>query len=165
METKNYWLVLFTAATWQEFVAAGAKTAGFREGRRKLVRQIEPGDYLLCYLTGISRFIGILEAISAPYEDHSRIWRDEVFPTRVGVRLIADLTIETAVPVKELTQKLSIFKGHKGPTGWIGYVRRSPMPWDPSDAEAVIEALMEAKRKPIARPVLRSRLTRYPSLP
>jgi hypothetical protein len=59
--TRKYWLDLFTGTTWEEFLEHGAKISGFRASRKRLAERISPGDYLLCYLTGISRFIGILE--------------------------------------------------------------------------------------------------------
>jgi len=68
-ESRNYWLVLFTAKTWQEFLDAGANVSESREGRWKTVQRIKPGDYLLCYLTGVSRFIGVLEVTSDPFKD------------------------------------------------------------------------------------------------
>jgi hypothetical protein len=52
---RTYWLDLFTGTTWKEFLAAGGEVSGFRERRWKTVQQMKPGDYLLCYLTGISR--------------------------------------------------------------------------------------------------------------
>jgi hypothetical protein len=60
MSKRSYWLDLFTGTTWDEFKAAGAKVSGFREYRWSTVQKIKLGDYLICYLTGISRFIGIL---------------------------------------------------------------------------------------------------------
>jgi hypothetical protein len=58
---RSYWLDLFTGTTWEEFLAAGGEISGFRERRWKTVQQMKPDDYLLCYLTGISRWIGVLE--------------------------------------------------------------------------------------------------------
>jgi hypothetical protein len=69
--SRNYWLDLFTVKTWQEFVDAGAKVSGFREGCWKTVQRIKPGDYLLCYLTGVSRFIGVLEVTFDLFKDSS----------------------------------------------------------------------------------------------
>jgi predicted RNA-binding protein len=66
---RSYWLDLFTGTTWEEFLAAGGEVSGFRERRWKTVQQMKPGDYLLCYLTGISRWIGVLEVVSEPYRD------------------------------------------------------------------------------------------------
>ena len=77
---RTYWLDLFTGTTWKEFLAAGGEVSGFRERRWKTVQQMEPGDYLLCYLTGISRWIGVLEVVSEPFKDTTPIWKDEAFP-------------------------------------------------------------------------------------
>jgi predicted RNA-binding protein with PUA-like domain len=71
MSTRNYWLDLFSFTTWQEFLDAGANVPGFRENRWKVIQQMKIGDYLLCYLTGVSRWIGVLEVVSEPYQDNS----------------------------------------------------------------------------------------------
>ena len=110
MDTRNYWLNLFTGTTWQEFLNRGAEVSGFRERRRKTVQQIKRGDYLLCYLTGVSRWIGVLEVVSAPYKDQTPIWKDEEFPRRVKVKIVAALTPETAVPVLQLKTNFRFFK-------------------------------------------------------
>ena len=80
--------------------------SGFRERRWKTVQQMKPGDYLVCYLTGVSRWIGVLEVVSEAYRDSSPIWEDDVFPCRLRVRSVATLTPETAVPVFELREQL-----------------------------------------------------------
>ena len=67
MTNRSYWLDLFTGATWDEFKKAGSNISGFRKSRWKSVQKIKPGDYLLCYLTGVSRFIGILELITIQF--------------------------------------------------------------------------------------------------
>jgi hypothetical protein len=78
--------------------AAGGTVSGFPESRWKTVQQVRVGDYLLCYLTGISRFIGVLEVVKAPYKDNTKlIWKDDVFPCRLGVKPIQVLTPETAI--------------------------------------------------------------------
>ncbi len=47
MQDRTYWLNLFSWKTWQEFLAAGAETSGFREHRWSAVQKINVGDYLL----------------------------------------------------------------------------------------------------------------------
>jgi predicted RNA-binding protein len=80
VSTRTYWLDLFSPTTWQEFLEAGGTVSGFRESRWATVQQIKPGDYLLCYLTQISRFIGVLEVTSDPYKDNTRsIWKRRGF--------------------------------------------------------------------------------------
>ena len=65
MKQPSDWLDVFTAKTWEKFIKAGSSVSGFREKRWKTVQQVRLGDYLLCYLTGILRFIGVLE-VTAP---------------------------------------------------------------------------------------------------
>jgi len=77
---RNYWLDLFTGQTWQEFLDAGGNVTGFRIKRWKTVQRIKKGDYFVCYLTGVSRFIGILEVTSDAYQDTSKIWEIDSFP-------------------------------------------------------------------------------------
>lgn len=61
----EYWLDLFTGTTWDEFRAVGANVSGFRKRMRRTVDRIQPGDILLCYLTGVMRWVGALE-VSVP---------------------------------------------------------------------------------------------------
>src|ERR1044072_5902164 len=115
---RAYWLDLFTYTTWQEFLLAGGNVSGFRVQRWKTVQQIKPEDYLLCYLTGISRWIGVLEVVSPPFKDQTPIWKDEDFSSRIKVKKLITLTPETAVPVLELRDRLTIFKALKSPMAW-----------------------------------------------
>jgi predicted RNA-binding protein len=151
MAQRNYWLDLFTGVTWAEFKAAGAKVSGFRESRWNLIQKINPGDYLLCYLTGISRFIGILEVTDTAYKDNSAIWKDEDFPCRLKVKVIIELTPGTALPVLELRDKLSFFRNLTSPHAWTSQFRSSPVKWNATDGEAVVQALLEAQQNPISR--------------
>jgi predicted RNA-binding protein len=160
--SRNYWLDLFTAKTWQEFLDAGAKVSGFRERRWKTVQRMKPGDYLLCYLTGVSRFIGVLEVTSDSFKDTTPIWKDEVFPSRVEVKEVVNLKPETAVPILHLKDRLSIFQNLSSPNAWTGHVRGSPARWKTSDGEAIVGAVMEARRNPVVRTIPKGKLGSRP---
>jgi predicted RNA-binding protein len=162
MRTPTYWLDLFTGTTWQEFLDAGANVSGFRESRWNAVQKMKVGDYLLCYLTGVSRWIGVLEVISAPYRDTTPIWKDAVFPCRVKVKTLLQLSPETAVPVHQLRDRLSIFQNLSNPNAWTGHLRGSPTKWKATDGEIVVEALEEATKNPVTRPVDKAKLGRRP---
>ena len=162
MSNRNYWLDLFTGVTWEEFKKAGGKVSGFRKSRWKSVQKIKPGDYFLCYLTGVSRFIGILEVTSKPFQDDTPIWADEDFPCRLNVKSVVELTPETAIPVLELRDRLSFFENLTSPHAWTGQFRGSPTKWKPSDGEAVTEALLEAKAHPVVRPIDKRKLKYRP---
>jgi hypothetical protein len=161
---RNYWLDLFTGTTWQEFLSAGGDVSGFREGRWKTVQQMKPGDYLLCYLTGLSRWIGVLEVVSEPFRDSSPRWKADDFPCRVQVKAVVTLTPETAVPVLDLKDQLSIFQDLKSPFAWTGHLRGSPAKWKAADGEIILNAVMDAERNPIIRPVDTAKLARRPPI-
>ncbi len=162
MESRSYWLDLFTGTTWQEFLDAGGNVSGFRESRWSTVQKMKPGDYLLCYLTGLSRFIGILEVTSEAYKDDTHIWGYSVFPCRVSVRIVVDLTPETAVPIQALRDELSIFTNLKSPHAWTGQLRGSPMKWKEQDGKAILDALLAAQSNPVSCPVDPKKLARKP---
>jgi hypothetical protein len=162
MPSRNFWLDLFTGTTWKEFLDAGAKVSGFRESRWTTLQKIRKGDYLLCYLTGVSRFIGVLEVESEPYKDTSVIWKDQPFPCRVRVRPVITLTPEIAVPVYDLRDRLSCFLEASSPVAWTGHFRGSPTKWKPSDGEAVVAALQDAQSNPTVRPIDKAKLARRP---
>ncbi len=58
--------------TWQQFLDAGATVTGFRANKWKQVQRIAVGDHLLCYLTQVSRFVGVLEVVGEPYQDDTK---------------------------------------------------------------------------------------------
>lgn len=159
---EQYWLDLFTGSTWKEFLAAGGDVSGFRESRWAIVKRLRPGHRLLCYLTGLSRFIAVLEVTSEPFRDESPIWKDEIFPSRVRVRSLVTLAPETAVPISELRERLSIFENLKSPQAWTGHLRGSPAHWKESDGNVVLAALHEAAASPVVRPADPRMLARRP---
>lgn len=151
---RSYWLDLFTGVTWKEFQEAGSSVSGFRESRWKRVQKIAKGDYFLCYLTGVSRFVGVLEVVSAPFRKQDRdIWKDDDFPCRFKVKPIVKLTPEIGIPVLELRDRLSFFQNLKSPYAWTGNFRSSPAKWKKEDGELVVQALLQAKDHPEVRPI------------
>lgn len=122
--SRKYWSNLFTGKTWEEFHKHGASVSGFKERRRNISKRIHPGDYLICYLTGLSRFIGVLEVLSESYFDtETRIWEDQ----------------------------LSIFTDAKTPRSWSGFFRGSPVQFDQKDGETIVEAIRNATVSPVER--------------
>jgi hypothetical protein len=149
--------------TWAEFLAASGSVSGFRESRWSTVRQIKPGDYLLCYLTQVSRFIGVLEVVGEPYLDTTpSIWKDEHFPCRVDVEVVSAVPVDSAVPISELSDQLSFFQNLISPHAWTGRVRGSPTRWSESDGESVALAILEAQAHPVIRPIDPRKLAKKP---
>lgn len=157
----HYWLDLFSARTWQEFLKAGADVSGFRERQWHSVERIRVGDVLLCYLTGVSRLVGALEVTRPAFRDSTPIWGEEVFPCRVGVKAMITLTPATGVPILELRDRLSIFNPDH-PNAWTGRVRGSPSRWSAADGQAVMLALTQAGENPVQRPIDPLKMERRP---
>jgi hypothetical protein len=78
------------------------------------------------------------------------------------VKAVVALSPETAVPIHNLRDQLSIFQNLKSPHAWTGRLRGSPVKWKASDGEAILKALQEAKENPIVRPVDPRKLARRP---
>jgi hypothetical protein len=161
---RQYWLDLFTYQTWTEFLNAGGTVTGFRENRLKPLQAMKPGDYLLCYLTGISRWIGLLEVTGPAFTSTTPIWKDNEFPARIPVKIVAKLEPLTAVPVLSMKEQLSFFKDLKSPHAWTGWFRGSPQKWSEADGEAVVAAVMHAIQHPEERSFDPVKLAKVPPI-
>lgn len=159
--SRQYWIDLFTGKTWDEFKAAGGRTSGFRASKAKTVRRLKPGDWLLCYVTGVSRFIAVLEVEGQPFTDETPIWSDDVFPIRMAVKPIVELTSETSVPVGSVLPRLSFYDELR-PHSWTGRFRSSPSSVSSPDGAAIADAILAAKKSPSTRPVDAKQWSRTP---
>jgi hypothetical protein len=79
----------------------------------------------LYYLTGISRFVAVMEVSSTAFQDRSPTWKGEDFRCRIRVKPVATLTPETAVPLLQLRGRLSSPKPEVTGAAWTGHVRGS----------------------------------------
>ena len=158
----NYWLDLFTGTTWNEFRKSGSKISGFRTRMRKAAAKVQPGDILLCYLTGVMRWVGALEVVRAT-DDQSKIWSDEAFPVRFEVNPIIQLNPEHGVPMGELEGKVAFYSTPEDRGKFKGFVRMSPNRFsNPKDGELILSLLKQALASPVARPVDPKKLARKP---
>jgi len=158
----NYWLDLFTGTTWQEFREAGATVSGFSGRRKSIAQRVKPGDILLCYLTGVMRWVGALEVLGAS-TDTRRIWKDQEFPVRFNVRPVMMLDAEHGVPMNKLEGQVRFFAGVKDRGKFQGFLRGSPAIFkNPKDAELILSLLRDAEANPVSRPVDPKKLARRP---
>jgi restriction system protein len=156
----NYWLDLFTVQTYEEFQKAGAKVSGFRERQWNRCQRIQPGDKLLCYLTGISRWVGVVNVTGAAYRSEDRIWEMEVFPVRLPVEAEILLPPEHGIPHQSLMPSL-----HSPAKAWAGLLRGSPNLLKAEDGQAIVEAIQKAKQTPVLRPFDKKKAARTPATP
>ncbi len=142
MDQRTYWLCLFNATTWQEFLAAGGDTVGFPHTQHKTVFSIQPGDYIFAYMTKISKWVATLEVVSDAYFDtDTPIWKQATFPCRVKVKFISLLEPEQGVPVLSLAPQLTLFDNLKSPTHWGLLFRTAPRRLAAEDGLAIAQAI------------------------
>ncbi len=100
--------------------------------------------------------------VSEPFMDNTPIWTGGKFPCRVKVEPTIKLTPETAVPVLDMKDQLSVFHKLSNPRIWSGAFRVAPLQWKAKDGEAVVEAVKQASKNPVNRPINERSLYRKP---
>lgn len=158
----TYWLDLFTGQTWQEFRDYGGSVSGFRKRMHNAVERIKPGDILLCYLTGVMRWVGALE-VEDRSRDKKKIWQFDDFPERLSVKPIVLLSPEHGVPMEELEGKVDFYRSRADRPGFNGFLRMSPNRFKRgNDGDLILNLLRTAEEQPISRPVDVRKLARKP---
>jgi hypothetical protein len=158
----TYWLDLFTGTTWDEFRAAGARVSGFRKRMHNAVEKMKPGDVMLCYLTGVMRWVGALEVVGRS-DDTRSIWSFDEFPERVEVKPLFQLGAEHGIPMSELQGLVDFFASKADAGGFKGFLRMSPNRFKrDSDGELIMTLWEQASRKPVSRAVDPRKLARKP---
>jgi predicted RNA-binding protein len=125
-----YYLDLFSPETYEAFSRSSRDVSGFRLRQESIASRIQIGDKFICYMTKLSRWIGVLEVMSLYYKDDTPIFltNNDPFVVRFTVKPVAWLEKERAVPIRddEVWSTLSFTKGiEKTSAVWTGKVRAS----------------------------------------
>ena len=125
-----YYVSLFSPETYEAFSRSERNVSGYRPSQRRAARRVRPGDKFICYMTKLSRWVGVLEVIDGPFEDDMPIFQpdNDPFVIRFHVKPLAWLDKEKAIPVHEdrVWHQLSFTRDEeKGSSTWTGKVRRS----------------------------------------
>lgn len=140
----DYFLDLFTPATWIAFRDSGGEVTGFRPTQRRAAKErVHQGDLLLCYLTRLSRWCGALRVESDMYEDDQVIFDDpDPFTIRFKVKPIVILQPEYAIPIHEdkIWNSLSTTKLYdKSGSNWTGFFRSSLNKFSAEDGDFILD--------------------------
>jgi EVE domain len=89
----------------------GFKLIGAKEGRRRMAEQIEPGDRIVFYVTGIQAFGGSVRVTGEMFEDRAKVWPGKLgtpdpYPWRFETEPEVVLEEEEFVPAGELAGDL-----------------------------------------------------------
>lgn len=127
----NYYTYLFSPETFEFFARSDRTVAGVRKNQEQAARRLQVGDRLICYVTRVGRWAGVLELRSSVFEDPTPrfVVADDPFVIRFKVDTHVWLPIEKSVPIKEkvVWEVLSFTKLRNATTemGWTGVLRRS----------------------------------------
>jgi predicted RNA-binding protein len=96
----------FRATRERDFGLIGAK-----EGRRRLAEQIEPGDEIVFYVTGVQAFAGIVRVTGEMFENRTKVWpgkpgKVDAYPWRFETEPVAVLEEAHFLPAEELAAEL-----------------------------------------------------------
>jgi len=98
-----YYVNLFSPETYEAFGRSERDISGFRLRQQNVARRVKPGDKFVCYMTKLSRWIGILEVIGGPFTDERPIFYPEhdPFVVRFRVQPSVWLPVEKAIPIHD----------------------------------------------------------------
>jgi hypothetical protein len=96
----------FRATRDRDFRLIGAK-----EGRRRMAEQIEPGDSIVFYVTGVQAFGGMVRVTGELYEDRTKVWpgkpgKIDAYPWRFETEPVVILDEDGFVPAAEVVGEL-----------------------------------------------------------
>ncbi len=143
----TYFTDLFSPETYEAFTNSAQDISGFRMRQQNMARRVEVGDKLICYMTKLSRWIGILEVISKDFVDDTPIFTtdDDPFIVRFKVKPISWLSKEKAIPIHEdkVWKKLSFTKNYsKNSSKWTGKLRNSLNKLEDEDGKFLEELIL-----------------------
>jgi hypothetical protein len=152
----NYYVDLFSPETAMAFEKSPRDTSGFRISRKTYVgnQKVGSGDRLICYVTRLQRFIGVLEIKSEPFQDNTPIFTKEndPFVLRFKVVPVVWLPLEKSIPIHRdfVWNTLSFTKAlSKDSNKWTFMVFSSPRLWPREDCVFLEKALLEQAQKQV----------------
>ena len=155
----NHYVSLFSPDTARAFSRSGRNVTGFRIARRAYIekKKVSVGDKLICYCTGIQRFIGLFRIASDPFVDDEPLFveQDDPFVLRFRVEPEVWLPLEQGIPIhaEEIWSGLSFTKNLPLDSNeWTYMLFSSPRRWPKRDGEFIERKLLEQKRNRVTYP-------------
>ncbi len=86
----RHWIVVGGKEIFDKTKELGFTKHGIKSTRRKMAQQIQPGDSMSFYISGMKQFAGMVKVTSEVFEERTRIWEspkkpDEMYPYRVEI--------------------------------------------------------------------------------
>jgi len=147
----KYWVNLSSPTTYEIFTQSSRTISGYRASQEQQAKRVQIGDIFVCYMTKLSRWVGLLEVQCECFIDTTPIYsQDDPFVVRFQVKPLVWLPREATIPIHAdiVWNNLSFTRGHdKGSSQWTGHVRRSLYELSPTDGRFLEELLTEQALK------------------
>ena len=136
----------FRATREHDFRLIGAK-----EGRRRMAEQIEPGDAIVFYVTGVQAFGGMVRVTGEMYEDRTKVWpgkpgKPDLYPWRFETEPVLILDEDEFVPAEGLALELEHVRKWPADHWHLAFQGQLRTVSD-ADAELLEKRLAEAARR------------------
>lgn len=108
---RKTWVLTGSLENFRATRERGFELIGAKEGRRNMAEQIEPGDEIVFYVTGVQAFGGTVRVTSEMFEDREKVWpgkpgKVDPYPWRFTTEPVQVLEEEQFVPAVELVGEL-----------------------------------------------------------
>jgi predicted RNA-binding protein len=109
--TGKTWVLTGSLDNFRATRDRGFELIGAKEGRRNMAEQIEPGDEIVFYVTGVQAFGGIVRVTSEMFEDREKVWpgkpgKVDPYPWRFTTEPVQVLDEDQFVPAVEMVGEL-----------------------------------------------------------
>jgi predicted RNA-binding protein len=109
--TGKAWILTGSLENFRATRDHGFRVIGAKERRRRLAEEIEQGDTIVFYVTGLQAFGGIVRVVGGMYEDRTPLWpgkrgKPDAYPWRFETEPVLVLEEDSLVPAEELAGEL-----------------------------------------------------------
>ena len=154
----THYLTLFSPETYRRFSESKRDTSAVRIRQHKAAERLQEGDFLIAYMTGLSRWAGLFEVTGRAYTDSTPLFadKDDPFIVRMPIKTHVWLPVRHCIPIhdRSVWSKLSFTKNHEPNSSlWTGSVRTSLAPFDAPDGSLLDALLRNQAKKLITYPL------------
>lgn len=110
---QNYWIIVGSPDNFAKTRELGFTIQGMKSRHRKKAEQMQPGDKIAYYVTGLKSFAGTATITSPYFESHEPIWKSkdpkkdaEDYPFRVEIKAGRILDDGNFVPAEALARQM-----------------------------------------------------------
>ena len=117
MDSPKNWIIVSSVDNFHKTKELGFTVQGIKSRHRKKAEQMQPGDRIIYYCTGVKAFAGIATIISTYFESDELIWASknpkraaEEYPFRVHIEPDIALDDDRFVPAEPLARQMEYAK-------------------------------------------------------